>query len=309
MTETRKAWLQIHFCVFMWGFTAILGRLISLPALTLVLWRMVMVSVLLFCLPAVWRGVRTLSRRHLLAFCGVGALVALHWLTFYGAVKLANASVAATCMATIPVFLCMIEPLVTGKPFAPRELLLGVLVLPGMALVVGGTPDAMNIGVVTGIVSAFLAALFGAYNKRLIHRTDALCATALEMVSGGLLVLGLTALLGFWPEQTGDGAFLPATQDRFAMPGGDDLLYVGLLAVACTLLPFTLSLWALRHLSAFASALAVNLEPLYAIVLAMLFLGEQRELGAGFYAGASLLVGVVLLYPLMFRARPPKAIL
>ncbi len=158
-------------------------------------------------------------------------------------------------------------------------------------------------------MSAFLAALFGAYNKRLIHRTDALSATALEMVSGGLLVLGLTALLGFWPEQTGDGAFLPATQDRFAMPGGDDLLYVGLLAVACTLLPFTLSLWALRHLSAFASALAVNLEPLYAIVLAMLFLGEQRELGAGFYAGASLLVGVVLLYPLMFRARPPKAIL
>lgn len=106
MPATRTAWLQIHLCVFLWGFTAVFGRLITLPALPLVMWRMALVAVLLFCLPQVWRGVRALSRRHFWAFSGVGVLVALHWLSFYGAVKLANASVAATCMATIPVSVC-----------------------------------------------------------------------------------------------------------------------------------------------------------------------------------------------------------
>lgn len=192
MSDTRIAWLQIHLCVFLWGFTAIIGKLIALPALPLVLWRMVLVSLMLLLLPRVWRGVLRLSRRHLLAFLGVGVIVAVHWLTFYAAVKLANASVAATCMALIPVCLCFIEPMVTGRAFERRELFLGLLVLPGVALVVGGTPDTMNAGIAVAILSAFLAALFTAYNKRLIHRTDALSATALEMLGGGAFALALT---------------------------------------------------------------------------------------------------------------------
>ncbi|MCB1648442.1 MAG: DMT family transporter [Pseudomonadales bacterium] len=305
MPATRTAWLQIHLCVFLWGFTAVFGRLITLPALPLVMWRMALVAVLLFCLPQVWRGVRALSRRHFWAFSGVGVLVALHWLSFYGAVKLANASVAATCMATIPVFLCVIEPLVTGRAFSIRELVLGLLVLPGIALVVGGTPQQMNVGVATGIVSALMAALFTAYNKRLIHRTDALSATALEMASGAVLVFAVAGVLALGPEQGGDGAFLPASTELFLIPAGLDLVYLLLLGLACTLLPFALSLRALRHLSAYASALAVNLEPLYAMTLAILFLGEQRELGLAFYGGAAIILGVVFIYPLIFRPRAP----
>ena len=151
MTDTGKAWLQMHFCVFLWGFTAILGKLITLPAVPLVLWRMLLVAVILLCVPRVWRGLWKLSHRHLAAFCGVGALVALHWLAFYGAIKLANASVAVTCIATVPVFLCIIEPLVTGRQFVLKELILGLVTLPGIALVVGGTPNAMNAGIVIGI--------------------------------------------------------------------------------------------------------------------------------------------------------------
>ena len=211
-------------------------------------------------------------------------------------------------MATIPIFLCVIEPMVTGRPFAPRELLLGLLVLPGIALVVGGTPEEMNAGVWTGILSAFLAALFGAYNKRLIHRTDALSATALEMLSGGLLVLLVSVLLALGPQSAGDGAILPATGDLFRIPGAQDRVYLGLLAVLCTLLPFALSLRALRHLSAYASALAVNLEPLYAMAFAIVLLGEQRELGLAFYAGAAIILGVVFVYPLIFRPRAPATI-
>src|SRR5690242_12764861 len=105
----HKALLQIHFCVLLWGVTAILGKLISLPALPLVWWRMLFVVVALMLLPRVWRGLRALTARLLLAYAGVGALVALHWLTFYGAIKLANASVAATCIALAPAFTSLVE--------------------------------------------------------------------------------------------------------------------------------------------------------------------------------------------------------
>ncbi len=106
----RTAQLQIHFCVLLWGITAILGKLITLSALPLVWWRMLLVVATLALMPRVWRGLRTLSAQHALVYAGIGALVALHWLTFYGAVKLANASVAATCIALAPAFTSVIEP-------------------------------------------------------------------------------------------------------------------------------------------------------------------------------------------------------
>lgn len=302
MTDTGRAWLQIHFCVFLWGFTAILGKLITIPAVPLVLWRMLLVAAMLLCVPRVWRGLARLSRRHLAAFCGVGIMVGLHWLTFYGAIKLANASVAATCMATVPVFLCLIEPLVTGRKFSLKELALGLLVLPGIALVVGGTPDNMNAGIAVGIVSALFVSIFSSYNKRLVLRTDSLTATALEMLSGGLFVLLIANIYSFLPAQlTSSAAFFPEPSNLFDLPPPIDLFWLGVLAVACTLLPFALSLIALRHLSAYASALAVNMEPIYAIVLAMLIFQEQRELQASFYLGAGIILVVVFVYPFISR--------
>lgn len=302
MPDTRNAWLQIHFCVFLWGFTAILGKLISLPALPLVLWRMLLVAVVLFCVPKVWRGVMKLSLRHSAAFAGVGVLVALHWVTFYLSVKLANASVAATCMALTPVFLCVLEPLITGRAFALKELVVGILVLPGIALLVGGTPEQMNLGVLIGVVSALLTALFAACNKRLILRTDALTATAIEMLSGGVFVLIIA--VGFVllsSDLTQASALFPSATAMFTLPAQQDLLYLGVLACFCTLLPFALSLNALRHLSAYVSSLAVNMEPIYAIMLAILILDEQKELGVQFYGGASIILLVVFFYPLLSK--------
>ncbi|MCP5349281.1 MAG: DMT family transporter [Gammaproteobacteria bacterium] len=296
------AWLQIHFCVFLWGFTAVIGRVISLSAMELVFWRMLLVAVLLMCLPRVWRGLNRLSRRLLLGFSGIGALVALHWLAFYGSVKLANASVAATCMATLPIFMCFIEPLITGRRFAAKELLLGVLILPGMALVVGGTPAQMNLGIAVGVLSALLAAVFSAFNKRLILQTDSLTATGLEMLSGMLVMLGIILLLGLLPTGSGSDSAVLVTLDQLSrVPPRTDMLLLAVLALACTLLPFALSLKAMRHLSAYAAVLAVNLEPIYAMVLAALLLDEQQELNASFYLGAAIILAVVFLYPFVTR--------
>jgi len=285
----------------LWGFTAILGKLITMPALPLVLWRMLMVAGVLFLLPRVWRGLSLLPARLLLAYMGIGVVVALHWLTFYGAIKLANASVAATCIATVPVFLAFIEPLLTGSRFSWRELLLGILILPGILLLVGGTPESMNIGIVVGILSAFFVAIFSALNKRLVHRSDALSVTALEMGAGGVFLAGLAVLAVMLESGPVIESFITDLDSVFALPGTQDMMLLLVLAFACTLLPFALSLVALRHLSAFATSLAVNLEPVYAIVLAIILLNEQQDLNMQFYIGAALLLLVVFVYPLLQR--------
>ena len=295
MKPTTTATLQIHFCVLLWGFTAILGKLISLPALPLVWWRMMIVVGALLLVPKVLRSLRALPARLWLTYAGIGCLVALHWLTFYGAIKLANASVAATCIALATPFTALVEPWLTRTRFSARDLLLGIAVLPGVLLVVGGVPTAMRDGIVVGAISALFVALFGSLNKRVAHRGEALTATALELGAGWVC---LSALAPFLP------ALLPELAGPlFEWPTPRDGALLVTLAIACTLLPFSLSFVALRHISAFSAQLAVNLEPVYAIALAIVLLGEQRELTPQFYLGVAIILAAVLARPLLGRPR------
>jgi drug/metabolite transporter (DMT)-like permease len=299
MKPTTTATLQIHFCVLLWGFTAILGKLISLAALPLVWWRMLIVVVSLALVPSVLRSLRALPARLWLAYAGVGALVALHWLTFYGAIKLANASVAATCIALAAPLTALVEPWLTRTRFSARELFLGVAVLPGVALVVGGVPTGMRDGIIVGAISALLVAIFGSLNKRLAERGEALTATALELGAGVVVLSALAPLLpAIMPALAGPLLEWPTARD------GALLLT---LALACTLLPFSLSFVALRHISAFSAQLAINLEPVYTIVLAAVLLGEQRELTAQFYFGVAIILAGVSLQPLIGRPREVAA--
>jgi drug/metabolite transporter (DMT)-like permease len=292
MAPDRKALLQIHFCVVIWGFTAILGKLISLPALALVWWRMLLVVAAVALVPAFWRGVRKLTLRTTGIFAAIGVVVALHWLTFYGSIKLSNASVAATCMGVAPIFMSIIEPWVTGRRFEKLELIIGIAAVPGVALVVGGTPQGMRLGVAAGVLSAFLAALFGSLNKRYVTHGDPLAVTGLELAAGTIFMT-LVALVVYSP-----GAAVP-------MPDGRDAVLLLVLAIACTLLPFALSLLALRHVSAFSSQLAVSLEPVYAVLLAIVLLGEQRELEVTFYLGLAIILITVFGHAAVQRIHGP----
>jgi len=283
MAPDRKALLQIHFCVLLWGFTAILGKLISLPALELVWWRMLIVVIVLLAWVPLWRELRAIGLRTLAVFAGIGVVVALHWLTFYGAIKLANASVAASCMAVGPLFLAVIEPWIARRPFDTRELLVGLVALPGVVLVVGGTPAGMQLGLLAGILSAFLVAIFGALNKRYVERASPLLVTGVELAAGTAF---LTAVALAWQGQV----------PWHAMPDARDTGLLVALSIGCTLLPFALALRALRHTSAFTAQLAVSLEPVYAIALAIILLREQRELTPAFYLGVALILAAVFTH-------------
>jgi len=294
MQSVHQARLQIHFCVLLWGFTAILGKLIALPALPLVWWRMLLVVLALALVPRVWRGWRALTPRLRLAYAGIGVLVALHWLTFYAAIKLSNASVGATCIALGPVFLAFIEPWIAQRRFDPRELFIGIAVVPGVLLVVGGVPADMRLGIAVGVLSALFVAFFGSLNKRLVTQGDPLTVTFIELGTGALF-LSLLA------------PFLAGPEGAFVLPGAHDTLLLLALAFGCTLLPFALALVALRHMSAFGTQMVTNLEPVYAIVLAIVLLGEQRELDGWFYLGVAVILGAVFMHPLLARrTRTPK---
>lgn len=292
MAPDRKALLQVHFCVLLWGFTAILGKLITLPALALVWWRMLLVVAAAMLFPAFWRGLAGMGLRTVAVFAGIGAIVSLHWLTFYGSIKLSNASVAATCMAVTPVFTSLVEPWLTRSRFDSRDMLIGIVAIPGVALVAGGTPEGMRAGILVGVVSAILVALFGSLNKRYVHAGHPLTVTGIELAAGTVL---LTVIGGLAPGV----ATLPP------LPGLHDAVLLAVLAFACTLFPFWLSLIALKHLSAFSTQLAISLEPVYAIVLAILLLGEQRELGAAFYAGVAIILASVFAHTALKLRRAP----
>ncbi|HCT81526.1 MAG TPA: EamA family transporter [Micromonosporaceae bacterium] len=278
--------MQIHFCVLLWGFTAILGRLITLPALPLVWWRMVSVSAVLLVVPWVWKQLRKMSARLVAGYSAAGALLSLHWLTFYGSVKLANASVAATCMALTTVLLALVEPLANRRSLNLPEISLGAATVPGVLLVIGAVPQEMGTGVLLGVLSAVLLAGLGILNKRLVDQAHPVTITALEFAAGAIL-LSILALA------------ISGSRSTFAIPDMYDTFLLLVLVFGCTILPFIISFAALRYISAFYAQLAINLEPLYVVLIAAILLGEHRTLGWSFYLGTAIMVGAVLVHPLL----------
>ncbi|NBX40095.1 MAG: MarR family transcriptional regulator, partial [Gammaproteobacteria bacterium] len=212
-TAERRALAQMHFCVLLWGFTAILGKLISLPAAALVVWRMVLVTGMLAAIPAVWRGLRAMSVRGIAIYAGIGVVLALHWLTFYGAIKLANASVAVSCVALGSIFTAILEPWLTRRAHERHEFLLGLIAVPGVVLVAGGIPAGMQLGLAVGILSAFLTALLSTLNKRHIGDGSALALTFVQIGAGAIFVaLGMYLLQG--------------SESLTTLPAGEDLLWL-----------------------------------------------------------------------------------
>lgn len=285
---TKKAYLQLHTAIFLWGFTAILGDLISLSAFWLVLWRVAITSATLILLPGVRRSLLLLTRRLFGIYFLVGALIAIHWITFFGAIKYANASVGLAAMATVSLFTAFIEPLYFKRRIRIAQVLFGLLVVPAMLLIAKDLEGDMRLGLGIGLISAFLAAMFAVINKKYVEVTDPQAITFVELFSA-FIVLAVVSPMVY------------LTYDNLWWPVGLDWIYLVVLAVLCTCVAFILHLYALRHISAFASNLAINLEPVYGIALAGLLFGDFEELTYSFYLGVTIILLCVIVYPMVSK--------
>ena len=287
MNDTKKAYFQLHIAVILFGFTAILGDLISLSALILVWWRVLITSVSLFFLIGFGKKLVTIPKKRILQFMGIGVLVALHWICFFGSIKYANASVCLVCFATTSFFTSFLEPIITKRPFKWYEMSLAIIVIPGMVLIVNNVDLSMMLGVWIGLASAFLASLFAIFNKQLVNEADSFSITFLELSSGWLFI---SLILPYYFMNTEEINFLPNLED---------LGYLIVLALLCTTFAYVIALEALKHVTAFAANLTLSLEPVYGIILAVLILKENKELDIGFYAGSALILLSVLIYPII----------
>ena len=278
----KKAFLQLHIAILFAGFTAILGKLIGLNEGYLVAYRMLISAVTLAVILFVRKELIMLKWKKVRKLFGVGAIIALHWVTFYGSIKYSNVSVSVTCLSAIGFFTSLFEPIIMRRRIDLLEVLLGLLAIVGIYLIFNFYPEYKT-GIIFGIISAMLASLFPIINKNILKEFSPKIVTLYEM-TGGLIALCfiLPVYLHFFPAKY----FIPTTSDWF---------WLLILAWVCTVFAFILSLNALKHISAFTANLSYNLEPVYSIIMAFIIFKENKFLGAGFYYGFALILMAVTL--------------
>jgi drug/metabolite transporter (DMT)-like permease len=282
----KAALIKLHIAVFLWGFTGVLGRAIELNEGLLVWYRILITVVSLFLLMK-WKGqLERVPLKTMLQLFGIGAIVALHWVCFYGSIKYANVSIALICFSSAGVIAALLEPLMTEKKIVWMEVLLGCIGIAGIYLIFH-FDTRYRTGIIIGFISTVLSVVFSILNKKAVA-TVAPKTMMLYELSGGLLVLSLLmpVYLHYFPT----AKILPSLQDWG---------WLFLLSWVCTVYAMDLSLQALRKISAFTQNLIVNLEPVYGIVLAFFVYHENKDLSDRFYIGFALIVVAVSLH--MYR--------
>lgn len=228
------------------------------------------------------KQLKKLSWKNTLTLFGVGAIISLHWVSFYGSIKYSNVSVSVTCLSTIGFFTSLFEPMIRRRRVDFVEVLLGLLAIAGVYLIFNFYPEYKT-GIIFGIISAMLACLFPIINKTLLNKFSPNTVTLYEM-SGGFIALCFILPIYF--------QFFPA---QYFIPTSSDWLWLLILAGVCTVFAFNLSLHALKHISAFTTNLTYNFEPVYSIILAFIIFKENKFLGPGFYFGFALILLAVSL--------------
>ena len=283
----KRALLNLHLAVFLAGFTGILGRLISLNESLLVWYRLFITVITLTVLFLLQRSFPVISLKSLLRIFGVGLIVVLHWVAFYGSIKYSNVSIALVCFSTLGFFSAVVEPFIMRKKISVTELLLGMLAVTGVYLIFH-FDTRYKTGIIFGLTSAILAALFTVLNKKLLAKHEVKTVTFYELMGGFIL---LTLLLP---------VYLRFFTLNFALPRGWDWLWLLILSWLCTVLAFYFTLNALKKVSPFTVNLSYNLELVYGIVLAFMIFQENKYLGFSFYIGLFLIIIAVGLQMLRF---------
>lgn len=282
MQESKlKNYLLLHFIVFIWGFTAILGKLITIEAIPLVWYRM-LIAVIFICIYfLVEKKSFNVPRKAVLKFFITGAIIAVHWITFFKAIKVSNVSVALVTMSTGAFFTALLEPIFFKRRINPLEMIMGLLVIVGLYIIFN-FESQYSLGIIYALISASLSALFAVLNGIFIKEYEADTISLYQLLFGVVVV---TIYLGI------TGSF---TTEFFVLESSD-WLYLILLGSICTAYAFIASVKVMKYLTPYTVMLTINLEPIYAIVLALIVFGDTEQMNVEFYYGAFIVLFVVLL--------------
>lgn len=285
----NKNLLILHLTVFIWGFTGILGALISINAVQMVWYRVMIASIALFVYFMLSKTSIRVSRKQFLSFFLTGSVVAIHWILFFHAIKVANVSVSLICLSSVTLFIAILEPLIKKQRISKGDIFIGLLIILGIYLIFK-FESKYTAGIIFGLCSAVAASVFSTINSTLVQKNNP-------------SIIGFYELMGafFWISiyRLHDQTLLTETFNL----SGSDWFYLLILGTICTALAYVAGVGVMRTLSAFRVALITNLEPVYGIILAFLFFGNKEQMTAGFYVGSALILGAVFIYPIYKKRR------
>lgn len=278
-----KNHLHLHFLVFIAGFTAILGELITIQAIPLVWYRMTIAGILMFIFLRYKRIKLSIPLNVKIRFFLAGVVIALHWITFFAAIKTSNISVTLAMFSTGAFFASFIEPLFYRRRIISYEIIFGLIVMVGVGMIMQIEGEYFY-GIILGILSAFLSSLFAVMNGKFVQNYNALTISFYEFVSG---ILFISIFLVFDHEHGFSSSFFNITFR--------DFIYLLILASVCTAYAFIASVYVMKHITPFSVVLTYNLEPVYGMIMAFIIFPDKEKMPIIFYLGSSLIILTVLL--------------
>lgn len=296
MSAQPKHYVLLHIVVLIWGFTAILGLLISMPAVEIVMYRTFMASLSLGVLLFLWKKPLFLKTKPTIQILLTGCLIGAHWILFFGAARVATASVCLAGMATSSLWTSFIEPFFYKKKVRIYEVALGITAIIGLYIIFRFEVNHA-LGLAMAVASAFLASLFTVINSKFTKDYFHYTITFYEMIGAFVLVIVFLPFYALWI----------ANGRVIWVPNPTDWWYLLILALLCTVYAYSASVELMKYVSAFAVNLTTNMEPVYGIMLALLIFGEDEQMTSGFYVGTTIILASVLAYPVIRRYQRKKA--
>jgi drug/metabolite transporter (DMT)-like permease len=285
----RNDYLKLHFIVFLWGFSAILGKLVSIPAVEMVFYRAILATLGMGIVIFFAKGQFRIAASDIFKLLAIGFIVASHWIAFFGSARVSNVSVSLVGFATNSLWAAILEPMFNRTRIKKTEVFLGAMVIIGL-YVIFSFDFEYKLGLVLGIAAGFTSALFSVFNSKLVQRVPAFTITFYEMM-GAFISIGI---------------FFPLYQYTWAennqlqlIPTWSDWLYIALLAGVCSIYAYTVAVELMKRISVFMLQLTLNLEPLYGIVMAVMIFKDKEKMNLNFYIGTAIIVSAVVIYPLL----------
>ncbi|MGC3943926.1 MAG: DMT family transporter [Chryseolinea sp.] len=289
---TRSDYFKLHFIVFLWGFTAIIGKLITIPTVEMVFYRAILAALGMGVVILLTRGTFRVSGKQLIQLILIGFIVALHWVAFFGAARVSNVSVSLVGFATNSLWTAILVPWLSRTGVKKFELMLGLVVLFGLYIIFS-FDFQYRLGLFLAVIAGLTSAVFSIFNARLVRDIPAYTITFYEMIG---IFIGLSAFMPLYKVMWATDHVL------HLMPTTYDWFYIAFLAIVCSVYAYSTAVELMKKISVFLLQLSLNLEPVYGIIMAVIIFGDKEKMGANFYLGTIIILSAVLLYP-VFRRR------